>query len=320
MNRFNKFNKGERLSANTLNSLVDSLPKYDNITANGLYTDCGNGQVIIQTAKDKFGSIGDDSGNKLYPFKVRWCSHSKTVQTSGEWQIYLPAGCVTINSQPVVPTNERATDIYRNEIKDWYKIETPQNTDADIGTFGKYEVKEWQVYVHIKSFPLMYVSTKKDDSDFEGTINDLYVDNIMIKQWDDRSGQTSQRRTQHASQQLVKEGQHLKFDQTGTFRLEWKLEGENKYSFESYKLYLVNQCINFGRVQVWGEEKTDVTEFSDVFVKIDHSEKQAKISVVEESEENTLDLTFIKILKLDHGAVKDDYRETIRNGLQLYNN
>ena len=119
---------------------------------------------------------------------------------------------------------------------------------------------------------------------------------------------------------MVKEAQHLTFDETGTFRLEWKLEGEDKYKQESYKLYLVNQCVNFGRVQVWGEEKTDITEFSDVFVKIDHSKKQAKISVVGESAENTLDYTFIKILKMNKGSVKDDYRETIRNGLQLYNN
>ena len=324
MNRFNKFNKGDRLSANTLNSLVDSLPKYDNITANGIYTDCGNGQVIIQTFKDKFGAVGEVGGkteNKLYPFKVKWCSHSETVQTSGEWQIYLPTGCVTINSQPVVPKNARATDIDGNQIKDWYKIEEPQNSDADIGTFGQYEVKEWQVYVHIKSLPLMYVSTKKDDSSFTGTINDLYVDNIMVKEWETETseGQTIQN-IQYISSQLIKEAQHLKFDENGTFRLEWKLEGEDKYKQESYKLYLVNQCVNFGRVQVWGEEKTDITEFSDVFVKIDHSKKQAKISVVGESAENTLDYTFIKILKMNKGSVKDDYRETIRNGLQLYNN
>ena len=83
---------------------------------------------------------------------------------------------------------------------------------------------------------------------------------------------------------------------------------------------MVNQCVDFGRVQVWGEEKTDITDFIDVFVKIDHSKKQAKISVVGESAENTLDYTFIKILKMDNGSVKYDYRETIRNGLQLYNN
>ena len=167
----------------------------------------------------------------------------------------------------------------------------------------------------------MYVSTKKEDSSFTGTINDLYVDNIMVKEWETETseGQTIQN-IQYISSQLIKEAQHLKFDETGTFRLEWKLEGQDKYSFESYKLYLVNQCVDFGRVQVWGEEKTDITSFSDVFVKIDHSKKQANISVVGESAENTLDYTFIKILKMDNGSVKYDYRETIRNGLQLYNN
>ena len=84
--------------------------------------------------------------------------------------------------------NEGTDDLYNNIAniykKDWYKIEEPQNSDADIGTFGQYEVKEWQVYVHIKSLPLMYVSTKTEDINFEGTINDLYVDNIMVKEWE----------------------------------------------------------------------------------------------------------------------------------------
>lgn len=61
-------------------------------------------------------------------------------------------------------------------------------------------------------------------------------------------------------------------------------------------------------------------DFTDVFVKIDHSKKEAKIEVVEESEENSMDYTFVKILKLDEGAIKEDYRETIRRELQLYNN
>lgn len=48
MQRFRKFNSGDKLTANTLNRIADSLPKYDNITTNGTYTDCGNGQVIIR--------------------------------------------------------------------------------------------------------------------------------------------------------------------------------------------------------------------------------------------------------------------------------
>ena len=116
------------------------------------------------------------------------------------------------------------------------------------------------------------------------------------------------------------DAQHFDFEKTGSFRLEWKCEGDDKRKPSSYKLYIVNQYVEFGRVQVWGQDKTDITNFTDVFVKIDHSKKEANIEVVAESVANSMDYTFIKILKIAEGSVKEDYRETIRKELQLYNN
>lgn len=314
----NFVNPGDPITAQAFNQLANSIPNIKQLSPNMGFVAGSDGTLVMNQWNNLMAA--PQSAGGLRPFKVRWMSHSKEVETQGEWQIYLPTGCVTINNEPVVPTNERATDIDRNEIKDWYKIEDPSNADADVGTYGKYEILEWPVYVHVKSFPLMYASTKKDDDEFPGTLNDLYVANMIKKEWEDRDGETSKKHTQHFATQVLFEEQHLEFEETGSFRLEWKCEGEDKRSLDSYKLYMVNQYVHFGRVQVWGEEKTDVTEFTDVFVKIDHSKKDAEISVVEESEENTLDYTFIKILKLDEGAIKDDYRETIRTELQLYNN
>ena len=57
-----------------------------------------------------------------------------------------------------------------------------------------------------------------------------------------------------------------------------------------------------------------------MFVKINHSTKEANIEVVAESEANSMDYTFIKIMKIVEGSMKEDYRETIRKELQLYNN
>lgn len=312
-------NPGDPITASAFNALANSIPNIRQLSPNMGFIAGPDGTLVMHQWNNLMAAPQGGNGN-LRPFRVRWMSHSKDIETRGEWQIYLPTGCVTINDEPVIPTNERATDIDGNEIKDWYKIDNPSNSDADVGTYGKYEVLEWPVYVHVKSFPLMYASTKKDDNAFPGTLNDLYVANMIRKEWDETEGEAKKRHHQFLSTQVLFEEQHFDFEQTGSFRLEWKCEGEDKRKLDSYKLYMVNQYVEFGRVQVWGEEKTDILEFSDVFVKIDHSKKEATIEVVGESEENTLDVTYIKILKMDEGAIKEDYRDSIRKELQLYNN
>lgn len=248
----NFVNPGDPITAQAFNQLANSIPNIKQLSPNMGFIAGSDGTLVMNQWNNLMAAPqGGDGG--LRPFKVRWMSHSKEVETSGEWQIYLPTGCVTINNEPVVPTNAQATDIDHNKIKDWYKIDNPSNADADVGTYGKYEILEWPVYVHVKSFPLMYASTKKDDNAFPGTLNDLYVANIIKKEWEDKDGETSKKHTQHLATQVLFEEQHLEFEKTGSFRLEWKCEGDDKRKIDSYKLYIVNQYVEFGRVQVWGQ-------------------------------------------------------------------
>lgn len=42
-----RFRRNEKLTARALNNIVRNLPTHDNINPNGVYRDCGNGQVIL---------------------------------------------------------------------------------------------------------------------------------------------------------------------------------------------------------------------------------------------------------------------------------
>lgn len=64
----------------------------------------------------------------------------------------------------------------------------PNDKDATITTVNGYSYKEWTVYVHFKDFPIMYASTIKDDSTFDGSSEDLIVGTILQKEWNDESG------------------------------------------------------------------------------------------------------------------------------------
>lgn len=82
--RFRQNEKGDKISANKLNRIQNSLPVYDNILPNGQYRDCGNGQVILYTGKGKFGQGGDIQVQRLTPFMLRWKATNKD-GTEGEW-------------------------------------------------------------------------------------------------------------------------------------------------------------------------------------------------------------------------------------------
>ena len=69
----------------------------------------------------------------------------------------------------------------------WYKIADPNDSDADVNTSNGYAFKEWTVYAHVKEFPLFYVSSKEDDSDFK-TSTSIAIGTLTTKEWTDEAG------------------------------------------------------------------------------------------------------------------------------------
>lgn len=310
----NFVNPGDPITAQAFNTLANSVPNIKQLAPNMGFIAGPDGTLVLNQWNNLMAAPQGDGSRK--PFALRWMSHSTTSEKTGEWQIFLPFGCATMDSEPVYPTNDVGTDIDGNATYQWYSIPEPQQADATVTQIGDYFYREWIVYVHFKSFPIMKATTAKKDSDFGEAYKDIAVGSLLEMQWNDSEG------TQHYShktRQTVFTAQNIDFDPNGTFRLIWKCNGDKKNP-ESYRLYLTNQFITFGRHQTWIEDDTEITEFTDVYVKIDHSKEDISLSVEKESKGDTKDETYIKILKLDTGSVINDFRDEVRKEMPFVNN
>lgn len=262
-------------------------------------------------------SFGGGFGEKdLRPWKLRWLSKGEN-DTDGEWQVYLPIGCATINKTDIYyPANDVGETKDGAVTYQWYTIEDPQAADADVTTKKGYTYTTWTVYALLMDYPLMKVTTKKDDSEFK-TKTAIPIGSLLQKQWDDED--TGKRHTSHTTSQTLYENYNREFDNSGAFRIYYKCEGDKKSS-SSYSIMLTNQFIKVGRNQIWIEDDTDITDYEDVVLKIDHSKEEMTIEVVDTLEKNSLDYTNIRILRLDEKTVVDDLREQVRREFDFYTN
>lgn len=108
-------------------------------------------------------------------------------------------------------------------------------------------------------------------------------------------------------------------EQDEWFKIVYEVDGD-KTKESSYTVYLVNQFVQFGRSQVWQPSKTDITEYTDVVVEINHSGVYPTITITDEYQTDSRDKTYIKILEMKDKVVKTDLRSSIRRSLNLYTN
>lgn len=315
--KFRRYEHGDKISARNLNNIIDMLPKYDNILMNGQYFDCGNGQVMLNTGSNKFGSTDSGGSKVLYPFATRWQCTSKTDKNQGEWQIYLPTGCATLDGNYVYfPKNENGKDKEGDLTFQWYKMVEPSDKDATVTTINGYSYKEWTVYVHFKDFPIMYASTIQDDTAFDGSSQDLIVGSLLQKEWNDKSGKHHYSRK--STNYMTSRYQRTLQNNSGTFQIIFDVQGDKK-SEESYKMKLTNQVIQYGvRGQAYIKDDTNISEKEEVVLKIDHSKEDVTIEIVDGLSENTDDYTYIRLLKLKDKGIKIDNREDARRRFPFY--
>lgn len=174
--------------------------------------------------------------------------------------------------------------------------------------------KQWTVYVHFRDFPMMYASTVREDPDFTGAEDRITVGTIMQKEWTPEGGT---RQVSHSTTQARSSAYARHFDNDGSFKIVFKCEGARKEE-SSWKTILTNQFITFGRAQTWIEEDTDITDMEDVVLDIDHSTEDVSISITDEFKPNTIDHTYVKILRLENGGVVDDNRAEARKTWPFY--
>lgn len=261
---------------------------------------------------------GLSTGESLKPWKLRWMPQSDEDQSIGEWQIYMPMGCATINGKDFYfPKNSQGKDKNNDLTYQWYKIEDPSDTDANITVIGNKVYKEWVVYVHFRDYPMMYASTSQDDQFFGGAVDSIIAGSLLQCDWEDDDGHPHSLRT---TQQSKFDSYNHVFDNEGAFKIVYQCNGDRKDE-ESYQVFLTNQFINFGiRTQAWVEDDTDISDMENVVLDIDHSTEDVQISIIDTWEENTIDHTYIRMLKLKNKSIQIDNRNQARKEWPFYAN
>lgn len=139
----------------------------------------------------------------------------------------------------------------------------------------------------------------------------------MQREWTPEGGK---KQYQYKTQQSRFEPYHREFPNEGSFQIMFKCDGDRKDE-SSYHMFLTNQFINFGiRTQAWIENDTEITEMEDVVLKIDHSTENVSISITDTWEENTIDNTYVRILKLKNKSIQNDNRDQARKDWPFYAN
>ena len=139
---------------------------------------------------------------------------------------------------------------------------------------------------------------------------------MSVKEWTDENGKLNSVKT---TVQTYGSIYKRKIEETDSFRIVYECTGDRKQE-SSYKVKLTNQFITVGREQIWIKDDTDITEFTDVVLKIDHSNEKMAISIVNQMADNTLDNTFLRILRMNDKTVLEDTRETVRQAFNFYQN
>ena len=320
---------GNSLSAMWFQKLLTAVRRYRPIAGRNItVSETPNGCVINGTPGGS--AFGGGSQTTLKPFALRWMDHGKGEgdksdggngvaegeAAGGEWQIYLPMGCVSVNGDAATPANETGHDGNDELTYQWHTIQEPVDSDASIEAAGGYVYKSWDVRVMVKPYPLFKATTKSADEAFGAVNSSVSVGSIFVKSWTDKEGKSHSDRS---SVQSRFEPYDLEFDNEGSFRIIYSVTGDRKDP-ASWKAKLTNQFITVGRDQVWIEDDTDITDMSLVVLKIDHSKMKMAISIQDRMDDNTMDATFVKILKMDAMSIVDDLREEARKTFPFYNN
>jgi len=137
---------GEKVSATLIREIIRAIGERTPIAGHGVKVSIGpNGSVISSDAVAK--AVAATSA--LRPFAVRYVEQGDGIPYTG-WEIYLPLGCVTVNST-CTPLNPKATRTVEDdegnqtttELGGWYRMKSPSLAGASYPVLRR-------VNVHVK--------------------------------------------------------------------------------------------------------------------------------------------------------------------------
>lgn len=254
---------------------------------------------------------GTQSRTELHPFAVRWMSYGGN---DGEWQIYLPYGCATLkvdgNNGSVynmIPVNKQAKDANGDEIFFWYRIEDPEDADAEIKSVGNRIVKQWTVYILAKPYPRMMLSTRKDK--FK-TIDKAVGVAVISERAEEKDGERTVVRT---GSNIVFDSYAFTRDETKEFSVTYECDkGKEKDPEAEFTPSVINVNYLLGRSQVSASKtKVKIDDWESVCLKIGHKSETFTIDLEDTLGTSDEDYTCIEIYRMKDGVVTEDKRSDL---------
>ena len=326
---------GVGIKADWGDALVRALGAQRPVQVPGMLISKGTyGTAYTPIVQDATAAAGTGT---LVPFAVRWYAPDLDDPDKGEWQIYLPGGCATVEQggvvYPYVPVNQKAEPAKSNDpasaaaVFRWYKIETPKDEDAEISTQGGFVAKSWTVYVHFKPWPRMKASVKAQDKDFKTDKWTLAVADMREMA---RSGKDGEIKRRYAVQ-MHGTSVAYKWDVSAPWSVRYEMESDEPDA--NVKVSLVNQSKVLGRLFAQKAKPTDIKDWSSAWVVVKHGSTEFEVDVKDYSDgdeadggkdggDNTKsndDRTVFQIYEIKDDVPVADYRAAIPD-MDFYTN
>lgn len=287
----------------------------------GIY---GTRYIAMETG----GRVYQRNTTTLLPFTVRWLDYGKNDNGSskgGQWQIYLPLGCMTIcqhtrqgdTTTPYIMTNAKASDANGNDIPGWYAIPEPKNgVDDYTYTADGVEYREWVLSVYQEPWPRANANAMPSEMT-KVFLWSVAVATLTVATRD--KGQETESVTRYATRILPEDGGPLTYrewDASTDFAIRYEFaEGEETDPTKDPNVYVANQERYLGRLDKVLTGDKNITSWTGevkVFLKVTHSSEVFGMSVERDLENDDAvsddDKTVGQIYTIKDAVVTSDNR------------
>jgi hypothetical protein len=259
---------------------------------------------------EEASSAASAARGTLRPFDIRWADRGNG---RGEWQIYLPLGCLTVEQDGTaysyIPVNSAAKDADGEEIPDWYSLAEPGDARyAKIVETAGYEDKAWTATILLKPWPRAKVGFATEDSAFGRTQWAVAVGEIHVREF--RDGGATRR---FAVRTADKDAYAFAWDVSAPFSIRYDYAAADFLDPAAKpRAALCNQMLFLGRLQTEATVAKDVSSWEDVWLTVTHDSTQFSSDTTHglsgDAAVSDDDRTVFRLYILEDMVPKADYR------------
>lgn len=326
---------GERLTAANYNSLLDYVRRITPRPGANVKVDYRLGGAVIS------GTPGGPSRDlEQAPFTVR--------RHEGQWEIYLPDGCVNVGGTcaPINPAASTGGEDHEEDDAGWRILHLDESTGTEGTDAGGKAYRAWCVTVHVKASAKMYGVdgldaparrlmfagaqdrlnvNPTDDERYRDTPGDSFAfDVAIVRVTSGSDGDDEEEAVREVTQLRKKPVDAAGVPAPTGFDLVWYFSAEDG-ELEVEKVYCVRQLASMAGISVTGDTMTDVTDAEWIYAKIetaDIHQGSGIVDVVSDPGNDVYDssdtVVWLALMRMKKNTVVGDYRENSLKNVQVY--